>query len=739
MSESSDTDMDIEVDEIPVENPVEIPVENPVEVPIANNVYPKESRRRGIPYDLEMRERIITALKDGISIRKLAMILSISRQTIHRIKKAWEANPDEIPKPKPKGGFRKGKIDRETIQAISDYALANPKVTLQEIRRALKHGTLKVPAIRVNTSTISRALHKAGLKHKTLRHIDPAVFQKGAISRERLRFRQHQRIDPKFAADHLLFFDESTFFLNEQTSRGWGATNSSTTNHLLKLKGRTQSTYLFLTIGIHRNQANKLVSFVNYKMFSPSKQFPDERRPLITEEESKRFYSKSGEFLYGKPLMDRYVGLNLANVESRLLKDILKAFCVKTSDTKPVLWNRLEQLARTGPRGLPKSGGGLRDTGGRKVAFKGSTFDVAYYFEKDCIPAYKKQLAKYGVSAKAYAKKSHLVWDNAPTHSAVDVLTTDTVSVFHRLTTKDWRLGGVFYTPPRSPAFNPVESAFAYIKHRVRKKAPDMGYKQEDLERTIRHAIRRIRKSPKTLQNWIVKSCKYRYKPLTEEEAKENAERKQIVQSKPIYADAHGTVHSQFHEGDVDIAVKAKPLPDRAAETDDDPPLRYAGYGPRPLVGVGETEAPLVKAATVGENNMYIPEMIEDEKREEGKVTHYLIKWQGYENPKDRTWEPAESIANSHGFDSILYRWTHDIRNASKCKPNKTFLKDLLGERKYLALQRDYKGHQGVRIVELLIHVNGRNIVVSEPINDENRDEVERLRQKRKEQRKKTK
>ena len=677
---------------------------------------PPKQKFRGTAYSPDMRERIVNALQSGQPITRIARILGVSRQTVHRIKKAWKANPDVIPAAKPKGGYRQSKLNRDVIQAISNFALKNPKATLKEIQRQLRKGIDGKPAVKLHISAIARALHKTGMRHQTMRHIDPAVFMRSAIAKERKEFRKHQKTNETFAAGNLLFFDESGFYLNEQAKRGWGAVNTRHSNFLQKVKGKTRMTSLFLTMGLHRtSQEGKLKAFIHYQLFPPMKEFA--RQPNITQEEAARFYTRGGEFMYKDRLTNRYLSLTKKNISVVLMKEILKAFCVKSSDSKELIWERFKKLCTDGPVGLQKVG--IKDVGGRVKTFLGTTFDVAYYFEKGCIPEYKKSLKQYGVKS---AKKALLVWDNAPTHSAVSAKNTTRISVFHELAKKRWKIGGVCFLPPRSPAFNPTESAFAYIKHYVRKYAPPGGYKQEDLEHAIEKAINKIKCKPKMIRTWIVKSCKYRMHPS---EGAEEVEEKKAVEKKPavLYADANGTLRKEgrVEEGDVDIAAKPK-LPDRGVE-EEDIPLRYAGYGPMPPVGVLQTDAPVLKSATIGDD-MYEPEAIVAEKKDDnGNVLEYQIKWKGY---KQLTWEPVNNIMEGFGYRSLLYQWKNDIRNASKCVPNEEFLRLLGGKRTYLALRQAYESH-GVRLFRMTVEVGGTRFDVTEAKTPENGEEIDRL------------
>ena len=97
------------------------------------------------------------------------------------------------------------------------------------------------------------------------------------------------------------------------------------------------------------------------------------------------------------------------------------------------------------------------------------------------------------------------MWDNASTHSAVQVNNARQISIFHRLF-REWGLRGCFFLPPRSPPFQPVEAAFAFVKHWVRQGAPDDGYTQASLEAAIEAALSRV--TAVMVRRWI-RGCGY--------------------------------------------------------------------------------------------------------------------------------------------------------------------------------------------------------------------------------------
>ena len=656
----------------------------------------------------------------------------------------WENNPGDVPKPKPRGGFRKSKMTRDLIEAVAQKALDNPKVTLKDLQEELKDGINDLNPVNVHPATIANALHKTGLRHKTLRHIDPKVFQAQNLMRERANFKRHQKTDETFKADRLLFFDESAFYLNEQAHKGWGATNNHRTPILMKVKGKTKTTSLFLTLGIHWSEKHKRhVAFVHYKMYPPVKEFEDLVAPSITDPEAAEHYD-DGVFRY-KLALTRTFSVGKDNITADYLQQILKAFCIKTSvneqerdnnvkQPKDVYWERFEHLINRGPVGLPRRGFSARNAGGRRRPFRGTARDVAWYFEQLCLPEYRLQYEKQNPVDKRqltkHFKNVRIVWDNAPTHSAVLIDTVDTISMFHSYARDTWKIGGVIFTPPRSPAFNPVESAFAYVKQYVRKRAPEKGYDQSDLEKTITEACEDIRKHPKMVGNWILKSCRYRLNMVEERDLLDEPQDKKQDSNpiKPIYANANGTVHEVEQDGDKNIAA-AQRVPNFVPLEDpnDQQPLRYAGYGDGPPVDVEETKAESIANSMVDGRRMYEPEAITSERVKDGQ-REYLIKWKGY---RRQTWEPEENLTDGHGYQALFYQWKHDLRNGKKCEPDKDFLKNLLQKRKYLKVTSFRKAHN-VTIYRFQVQIG--NVVVSkeEGRTEENAAMIDEFERKRK-------
>lgn len=54
-----------------------------------------------------------------------------------------------------------------------------------------------------------------------------------------------------------------------------------------------------------------------------------------------------------------------------------------------------------------------------------------------------------------------------------------------------------------------------------------------------------------------------------------------------------------------------------------------------------------------GEEETFVVENILDKRCKYGRV-EYLIKWQGYDNPEDNTWEPKDNCVSISWFYGIF-------------------------------------------------------------------------------------
>ena len=609
----------------------------------------------GRPYPSELRARVMELLEEGLGPVAIARRLRVSRMTVYRYQRAAQQQDRRVPQPRPSGGYRHSKLQRPQIQGLAALALAHPKDTAAELQsRAVAEGLLAAP---VSVSTVRRALHKAGVSYKRATYVDLRTQTDPGIAHERRAFRQAQRSDPLFRAQHLLFFDESNFRLHEQASRGWAAQGPAV---LHRSKGQSLTTGVFVTMGQG--------GFFHYQLYPPARPFA----PLPARYQAAECVA---------PGAGVDVGLTAAQVRratTAQLRSLLRTQQIKLSNqqgrclSRQQLVDTVLHLRRQGCVGLLRATRGRQDRGGALQAFRATTRDVVRYWTEELVPwAEEQQESKLGDKT--------IVWDNAPTHSPVRTTQAQRISVFHRWS-REWGFRGVIFTPPRSPSFNPVELCFAYLKRWVRKWAPDEGYTQEQLEAAIHRAAALI--TPAMIDNWI-HGCGYRDNTVEDEqeekekqeEAQEDDEKCAQLEPLPrkpnvICADARGTVVKHKRPGQtrwtrlqgghpaVEQGSNLVPAPPPRMERPDRVQVqayRWAGYGPAPPADVAET------SPEVGflRDDVYEPEFLVDERRGVSGRREYRVRWQGY-GAADDTWEPREHLLV--GAQQLLRDWERHKR-----------------------------------------------------------------------------
>jgi transposase len=301
------------------------------------------------------------------------------------------------------------------------------------------------------------------------------------------------------------------------------------------------------------------------------------------------------------------------------------------------------------------------------VPFRGTARTVTQYWLESFLP--------WAEERKLDVTHQTVVWDNAPSHSAVGTTQTERISAFHRWF-REWGFRGVVFTPPRSPSFNPVELCFAYIKRWIRKWAPGDGYTQSELEAALHRAVAKV--SPEMINHWIA-GCGYLSRANQPAERKDDQKGVRPARAtvdpctwteplprRPhlVCLDEQGTLVQEKRlgktrwrrdrESDSD-SMQVVP-PDRKPNTITESVMalspqdaRWAGYGPGPPDGVTETEP------EVGflRDDVYEPEAIVDE-RMSAQGREFRIRWKGY-TPREDTWEPESHLLV--GAQQMLRAW----------------------------------------------------------------------------------
>jgi transposase len=111
------------------------------------------------PLSLDLRQRIVQAVRHGCSIREAARRFSVAPSTaiklMQRVEATGSAAPDRY------GGHRRPLLEpfESLLEAL---VLATPDITLAELQREIEQRV----GIRVGLSTVHNALHRLGLRHK---------------------------------------------------------------------------------------------------------------------------------------------------------------------------------------------------------------------------------------------------------------------------------------------------------------------------------------------------------------------------------------------------------------------------------------------------------------------------------------------------------------------------------------------------------------------------------------------
>ena len=529
-------------------------------------------------------------LREGTSPSDIARNLRISRMTVYRYKKAsQEQDGALIPKPKPQGGFRWSLVNRKALVRLSNLSLQHPKWTVEEIRdEAVRRGWLQGNP-KPSTTTVWRSLRKTGMRHARASYVDPKATHDSLIRLEKMVFQSEQKQNPQLAIDKLLWFDESNFRLNEQAKRAWGP--QGTPPRLERPKGKSPTTNLMLAIGVSaRNdqvggtksiQGTQHDLIIHWKIHTRQREFD----PLPSTYQSWEL-EQPGE---GEDVGHKTE--ELPDLSAHELARILRAHGISRAEenqvrhkkraTKAVLLRRVRELQEKGKLGMPRSG--RRDIGGPKLPFRATAADVLQFWQE-----FTQQWKVSKNSNQPRTKQSRdslalrtVVWDNASTHSAVQVGNTHTISVFHRRL-RELGLAGAVFLPPRSPQFNPAELAFAYTKHWVRKWAPPRGYSEDELVLAMERALRKITSA--MVRGWAAK-CGYHEHPTkaiarTERQRQQQAQKQKAKRltcytpeaqlpkkGRLLCANAHGSVVKEKPEGRNKWVWKA-PERDSDSETD---------------------------------------------------------------------------------------------------------------------------------------------------------------------------
>jgi len=89
------------------------------------------TRKSGLPYSMDLRERVLALYDEGLKTQKVARQLKVSPAWARRIKQ-WRNEGKSIA-PKPVGGS-KPKLDEIARRALARFVDEQPDATLEELR-----------------------------------------------------------------------------------------------------------------------------------------------------------------------------------------------------------------------------------------------------------------------------------------------------------------------------------------------------------------------------------------------------------------------------------------------------------------------------------------------------------------------------------------------------------------------------------------------------------------------------
>ena len=110
-------------------------------------------------YSEDLRKKIMTALRRGMTKSEAARTFSVSRSSVKRYAKLAEEGRPLAPKKRPGS---KPKMDESATELLEADAEKRPAATLSERREFLQ----KAAGVRVSESTVSRMLRRLGFSRK---------------------------------------------------------------------------------------------------------------------------------------------------------------------------------------------------------------------------------------------------------------------------------------------------------------------------------------------------------------------------------------------------------------------------------------------------------------------------------------------------------------------------------------------------------------------------------------------
>ena len=156
----------------------------------------------------ELRKLIVKKHQSGLGYKKISKLLSVPCSTVRNVIKMWQTRKSVASAPR--SGCPRKLSQRMTSKLVRD-ARMKPSVTLTDLKKsAAEAGT------EVHESTISRALHRAGLYGRVARK---KPLLKAHHKQRRLEFAQAHMEDSPLQWSKILWSDETKIELFEQNQK----------------------------------------------------------------------------------------------------------------------------------------------------------------------------------------------------------------------------------------------------------------------------------------------------------------------------------------------------------------------------------------------------------------------------------------------------------------------------------------------------------------------------------------
>jgi transposase len=117
------------------------------------------------PYSMDLRERLVAYVEAGHSCRAAARVYDVSPSTAVRLAAAQRERGDLAPKPQGRAPGTAGKLAAHQVFLL-ELVRAEPDITLKELAGALAGALAEAHEVRVQLSSVHRALLRAGYSYK---------------------------------------------------------------------------------------------------------------------------------------------------------------------------------------------------------------------------------------------------------------------------------------------------------------------------------------------------------------------------------------------------------------------------------------------------------------------------------------------------------------------------------------------------------------------------------------------